>query len=169
MFLWYYRYVPSLFPDPSAQVFQSGWSPFSNFVVCSSLQIVYCWSGAGLALIAVECVWFRGGGPAICLPHPWHLSSTGKAPSQTMTKRLRPSTEKHTAHVENHNTCQPLHHSQDNWNNKLPSESLCLQSCLVCRESHPGEKTWRESTTVILFDARKSGNLDTKMMFFHQD
>lgn len=159
--LWYHRYVLSLIPNHSVPVSQARSSPFStSFVVCYRPQIVFCWCGAGLALMTVECVWFRGGGPAIWLPHPWHLSSTSKAPSQTMTKWLWPSTEKHTAHVQNHNTCQPLHYSQDNWNNKLPSESLCLQSCLVYRESHPGEKTWKENPQVILFKERKSGNLD---------
>lgn len=54
-----------------------------------------------------------------------------------------------TFHGKTHCSCRKsqrtpaLHHSQDNWNNKLPSETLCLQSCLVYRESHPGERTWK--------------------------
>lgn len=89
-------------------------------------------------------------------------------PSQTMTKRLRPSTEKHSAGVHNHNTveCQPLHHSQDDWNNKFPSEALCLQPCLVNLNHSPEERCEKKiHNTIVLFDARESGNLDKKDFF----
>lgn len=118
-----------------------------------ALSFVLAHRSSSVGLVLVWCSWQRNaydsgevGQQSGCLiPGICHL--TAKRLLKQWQNGSDLPRKKHCAPVPNHNTvkCQPLHHSQDNWNNRLPSESLCLQLCLAYHESRPRGKMWKEN------------------------